>query len=111
MAAPFPSGMSQYVQTFLPLTDLGYKMYMGDVKAEHTCLSHVWMVTHTNTYFILRNTVFTIILYFYSSILNMYNPLPSFYMINVFYKMVPYYFIAAPHDFGGKTFTPIRFAL
>lgn len=34
MAAPFPSGVSQNVQVFLPLTDLGYRIHSCDFRAD-----------------------------------------------------------------------------
>lgn len=43
MAAPFPSGLSQNVQIFLPLTDLDYRTYSCDWRIGHThaCMTHV----------------------------------------------------------------------
>lgn len=50
MAAPFPSGVSQNVQIFLPLTDLDYRMYSCDFRAEHKCMGHVLNInTHAHT--------------------------------------------------------------
>lgn len=36
MAAPFPSGVSQNVQIFLPLTDLDYRTHSYDLRLMHT---------------------------------------------------------------------------
>lgn len=49
MAAPFPSGLSQNVQIFLPLTDLDYRMYNCDLRAKHTRMTHVCMHAYTHS--------------------------------------------------------------
>lgn len=52
MAAPFPSGASQNVQIFFPLTDLGYKTHSCDLRVEHTRTHEActYADTHTQTH-------------------------------------------------------------
>lgn len=57
MAAPFPSGLSQNVQIFLPLTDLDYRTHSCDLRAKHGRMTQAWMLK-TQTVVKLINKLF-----------------------------------------------------